>query len=173
MAFSDQMLECTECGTKFIFTVDEQRRMAERGEDVQAPERCPVCRSESQQQATPPSGQSEAPQPATPPRVEREAPQPAAPPSEVKSEAQEEAATTDVSGISFTERHYGTVKWFNESKGYGFITQESGDDIFVHYSGIEGEGFKVLAEGQRVEFEVEHTSKGPQAVHVIPLSTDS
>lgn len=160
MAFSDQMLECTECGTKFIFTVDEQRRMAERGEEVQAPELCPVCRSETQQ-------------PTASPSVESEAQQPAAPPSVKKSETREEAKSDDVSGVSFTERYYGTVKWFNESKGYGFITQESGDDLFVHYSGIEGEGFKVLTEGQRVEYEVEHTRKGPQAVHVIPLSTDS
>ncbi|MFQ5594610.1 MAG: cold-shock protein [Anaerolineae bacterium] len=65
------------------------------------------------------------------------------------------------------------MKWFNQSKGFGFITQENGNDIFVHYSGIETEGFKVLVEGQRVEFEVENTPKGPQAVHVIPLSGDS
>ncbi|MFQ5340515.1 MAG: cold-shock protein [Anaerolineae bacterium] len=72
--------------------------------------------------------------------------------------------------MSFTERYYGEVKWFNQSKGFGFITQENGQDVFVHYSGIETEGFKVLVEGQRVEFEVENTPKGPQAVHVIPVS---
>ncbi|MFQ5356056.1 MAG: cold-shock protein [Mariprofundaceae bacterium] len=58
----------------------------------------------------------------------------------------------------------GTVKWFNESKGYGFIAQDDGgDDVFVHFSAIEGAGFKTLAEGQKVTFEVEQGQKGPQA----------
>jgi CspA family cold shock protein len=60
----------------------------------------------------------------------------------------------------------GTVKWFNDSKGYGFITQEGGSDVFVHYSAIAGDGFKSLAEGQEVEFEVTSGPKGPQAVNV-------
>jgi cold shock protein len=60
----------------------------------------------------------------------------------------------------------GTVKWFNNSKGYGFITQEGGPDVFVHYSAITGEGYKSLAEGQEVEFEVTDGPKGPQAVNV-------
>ena len=57
----------------------------------------------------------------------------------------------------------GTVKWFSTSKGYGFVTRESGEDIFIHYSGIEGDGFRSLREGDKVEFEVEETDKGPQA----------
>ncbi|MCP4136850.1 MAG: cold-shock protein [bacterium] len=60
----------------------------------------------------------------------------------------------------------GTVKWFNESKGYGFIQKESGGDIFVHHSGIISDGFKTLNEGARVEFEVEKTQKGPRAISV-------
>ena len=60
----------------------------------------------------------------------------------------------------------GKVKWFNESKGYGFITGEDGDDVFVHYTGIESEGFKTLVEGQEVEFEVVAGNKGDQAVNV-------
>jgi CspA family cold shock protein len=63
----------------------------------------------------------------------------------------------------------GTVKWFNEAKGYGFITAESGTDVFVHYSAIEEEGFKTLAEGQRVSFEVVEGTKGPQASNVVKL----
>jgi CspA family cold shock protein len=63
----------------------------------------------------------------------------------------------------------GTVKWFNTEKGYGFIERDEGDDVFVHYSEIAGEGFKNLEEGQRVEFEVEQSPKGPQAVEVKPL----
>lgn len=61
----------------------------------------------------------------------------------------------------------GTVKWFSESKGYGFITPEDGSkDVFVHHSAIEGDGFKTLAEGQKVTFEVEQGAKGPSAVKV-------
>jgi CspA family cold shock protein len=63
----------------------------------------------------------------------------------------------------------GTVKWFNDSKGYGFIEQESGDDVFVHHSSIQGEGFKTLAEGQAVEFEIEQGQKGPSAVNVVAV----
>lgn len=60
----------------------------------------------------------------------------------------------------------GKVKWFNESKGYGFIEQESGSDVFVHFSAITGEGFKTLQEGQEVEFDVTTGPKGPQAENV-------
>ncbi len=60
----------------------------------------------------------------------------------------------------------GTVKWFNEKKGYGFIEQKEGDDVFVHFSAISGDGFKTLAEGQAVEFEVIQGEKGPQAAKV-------
>ena len=60
----------------------------------------------------------------------------------------------------------GTVKWFNEAKGFGFISQEAGEDVFVHFSAIQGEGFKTLAEGQAVEFEVSRGPKGLQAGNV-------
>jgi len=60
----------------------------------------------------------------------------------------------------------GTVKWFNDQKGYGFIAQESGPDVFVHFSAITGEGFRTIAEGQKVEFEVVNGPKGPQAANV-------
>jgi len=63
----------------------------------------------------------------------------------------------------------GRVKWFNDSKGYGFIEQEGGKDIFVHFTAIEGEGFKSLAEGQKVEFEISEGAKGPQATKVVKL----
>jgi CspA family cold shock protein len=68
-----------------------------------------------------------------------------------------------------SERVTGTVKWFNGSKGYGFIEQEGGEDVFVHYSAIQGEGFRNLEEGQRVEFTIEQGQKGLQASDVTVL----
>ena len=65
-----------------------------------------------------------------------------------------------------TERENGTVKWFNDGKGYGFISREVGEDVFVHHSSIEGEGFRSLSEGQEVEFDTEQGPKGLQAVRV-------
>jgi CspA family cold shock protein len=60
----------------------------------------------------------------------------------------------------------GTVKWFSDDKGYGFIEREGSDDVFVHYSEIQGDGFKSLSEGEAVEFEVEEGDKGPKALNV-------
>jgi CspA family cold shock protein len=68
-----------------------------------------------------------------------------------------------------TERIIGTVKWFNGSKGYGFIEREDGDDVFVHYSSIQGDGYRNLEEGQQVEFSVENGPKGLQAANVVPM----
>ena len=66
----------------------------------------------------------------------------------------------------------GTVKWFNDTKGFGFIQQESGEDVFVHYTAISGEGFKTLKEGEEVEFEVTEGPKGPQASNVMKAGDD-
>jgi CspA family cold shock protein len=65
-----------------------------------------------------------------------------------------------------SDRVSGTVKWFNGGKGYGFIEREEGEDVFVHYSSIQGDGFRNLEEGQRVEFEIEQGAKGLQAANV-------
>ena len=67
------------------------------------------------------------------------------------------------------EKETGTVKWFNDRKGFGFISRESGDDVFVHHTGILMDGFKTLSEDQQVEFSVEQGDKGLQAVEVRPL----
>ena len=63
----------------------------------------------------------------------------------------------------------GTVKWFNEAKGFGFIEQKSGPDVFAHFSAIKGDGFKTLAEGQAVEFTVSQGAKGPQAENIVAI----
>lgn len=63
----------------------------------------------------------------------------------------------------------GKVKWFNESKGYGFIQQDNGPDVFVHFSAVKGEGFKTLAEGQRVQFDIVEDEKGLKAANVIKI----
>jgi CspA family cold shock protein len=68
------------------------------------------------------------------------------------------------------ERETGTVKWFNDSKGFGFIERANGGDVFVHYSAITAEGFRSLAEGQAVEFEVVQGEKGPAAENVAPVA---
>ena len=65
--------------------------------------------------------------------------------------------------------HTGQVKWFNEAKGFGFIAQEQGPDVFVHFSAISGSGFKTLVEGQQVQFTVTQGKKGPQAENVVPV----
>jgi CspA family cold shock protein len=74
-----------------------------------------------------------------------------------------------VSAGGFTMKETGTVKWFNDSKGFGFITRESGPDVFVHHSAIQGDGFRSLSEEQSVEFEVTQGPKGPQAQNVVKL----
>ena len=63
----------------------------------------------------------------------------------------------------------GKVKWFNDAKGYGFITPENGKDVFVHHTAIQGEGYKSLDEGQSVEFDVQQGQKGPEAINVVKL----
>ena len=68
-----------------------------------------------------------------------------------------------------SERVTGTVKWFSRQKGYGFIEREGGDDVFVHFSAIQGEGFRNLEEGDQVEFNIESGPKGPQATNVVRI----
>ncbi|HKY59384.1 MAG TPA: cold-shock protein [Gemmatimonadota bacterium] len=69
-----------------------------------------------------------------------------------------------------SERKTGTVKWFNDAKGFGFIRQDNGPDVFVHFSAIQGDGFKSLAENDKVEFEITQGPKGPQAANVTKVA---
>ncbi len=118
MQFTDKMLTCEQCGSQFVFTVTEQRGMAERGAELFEPKFCPRCRA------------------------------------------------AEEPGVKLI----GQVKWFDAIKGWGFITKASGEDIFVHHTSIEGHG--TLQDGQKVEFLVEQTPKGPAAVEVVPLPTE-
>jgi len=88
---------------------------------------------------------------------------------EVEVEVEEEAAETEAEEAG--ERVEGTVKWFSNPKGYGFISHEGGDDVFVHYSEIQGSGFRSLNAGERVEFTVRQSEKGPRAAQVRSLDT--
>ncbi len=71
--------------------------------------------------------------------------------------------------VNIMSKTNGTEKWFNETKGFGFIEREDGPDVFVHFSAIQGDGFKTLADGQKVEFDVTDGQKGPQAENVVPI----
>jgi CspA family cold shock protein len=71
--------------------------------------------------------------------------------------------------VAMPDRKTGVVKWFNADKGYGFLRQEDGPDVFVHYSAIQGAGFRTLEEGERVEFEITEGQKGKQASNVVRL----
>jgi CspA family cold shock protein len=71
--------------------------------------------------------------------------------------------------ITMSNKVQGTVKWFNESKGFGFLEQASGPDVFAHFSAISGDGFKTLVEGQKVEFSVSDGQKGPQADNIVAI----
>jgi CspA family cold shock protein len=81
-----------------------------------------------------------------------------------------DSSSTDNTPYATTPRSTGVVKWFNDTKGFGFITQDGGGDVFIHFSNIAGAGFKTLADGARVEFDVVPGAKGPQATNVVQVA---
>ncbi len=119
MNFRDTLITCQECGKQFIFTVETQRQMADKGLEVAAPEKCDTCTRK----------------------------------------------------VNYGGRLHGRIKWFDLGKGYGFISEDSGKELFFHRSGVSltGEGqLPSLPEGQEVLYDVKESPKGPQAVQVTP-----
>jgi len=121
MNFRDTLITCEECGKQFIFTVESQRRMADRGQEIQTPTTCPTCTHK----------------------------------------------------VRYGGRLHGRIKWFSEEKGYGFLVEDSGKELFFHRNSVvptpEG-GLPALADGQDVLYDIEESVKGPQAAQVTPFS---
>ena len=139
---------CTECGNQFVFRVEEQRRQAKRGEDITPPGQCPACRAVGRTAPRPGPRR----EPTSTPRAERE---PRAP------------------TVLGPGPHEGHVKWYDGGKGYGFIVQHSGDEIFFHRTGIAPGETPVFPDGTRVTYLIEHSVKGPQAVDVARMDEEN
>ncbi len=189
----DQRIKCVDCGEEFLFTVGEQTFYREKGL-THAPTRCKRCRElrkgARKDGAGAPGGHApgghapgehaageHAARPARGTQVGARAAREMydavrqlghgregaerSQPAGARARAPVEAAPGSGSG-----RQQGAVKWFNESKGFGFIKEDGGEEVFVHFSAISGEGFRTLAEGDRVEFDVIPGAKGKQAANV-------
>lgn len=185
--YRDDLLHCESCGNQFVFTIGQQRAQFEESGSVEPPTHCPVCSvriermgpaSRDTDSGVPTNGAhhydepsaADDPPPAdsdASPAVWQESP---AVPSETAEEPEASPSRSQEGSHPLAgqhgERRRGTVKWFNDRKGFGFITLDDGNEIFVHYSGIATEGYKTLKDGQEVEFVIEDTDKGPQAGQV-------
>ena len=141
MPYQDTWAICTQCEKRFVFRVEDQRRLDERGETVTPPKLCPVCQGTTQERerTRQPDGSRER-KPSRPASPE----QPALGPGP----------------------HEGIVKWFEQEKGYGFIAQSNNTDIFFHRTGLAFAEDADIQENMRVTYCIEHTEKGPQAVDV-------
>ena len=192
----DQHLKCVDCGEEFIFTASEQQFYRDKGL-THAPTRCRRCRDarKSQRSSGPPGGSTgAAPKARTGGSlytavcsscgVETQVPfQPTAgrdvycrdcfQSRKGRPAGPAAARPTDGESMPISEprggRPQGEVKWFNEGKGFGFIHEDAGEDVFVHYSAIQGNGFRTLRPGDRVEFDVVPGERGKQAANVIRI----
>jgi len=185
----DQTLKCADCGEEFLFTVGEQAFYRDHGL-THAPTRCKRCRenrknNRGERSAGPrhESGRSREMHAAVCSECGAETQVPFLPSSgrpifcrdcfqNRKPARSPGAATRAPSPVSTVSpgtgaRLQGAVKWFNESKGFGFIQDDTGEDIFVHFSAIQSDGFKTLTQGDRVEFDIVPGPKGRQAVNVV------
>ncbi|NLE45732.1 MAG: cold shock domain-containing protein [Chloroflexi bacterium] len=142
MSYQDTWATCTSCGARFVFRIEEQRQQTQRGEPLTPPELCPSCRGG-------------APQPEPRERLS----QPERPHSTKK----------EVIGPG---PHEGAVKWYDNEKGYGFITQSDGKDIFFHRTGIAPVEKPAFPDGTSVTYCIEQSERGPQAVEVERLHSE-
>jgi len=141
MTYQDTWATCTKCGGQFVFRVEEQRRQAERGQEIAPPALCPSCRGQSRAERRPE------------PRRE--------PLSRRATERKPKAGALLDPGP-----HEGSVKWYDREKGYGFIIHPGGEELFFHRTGIAPGETPDFPDGTRVTYCIEQTEKGPQAVDV-------
>ncbi len=141
MVYQDIWAICTKCGKQFVFRIEDQRRQAKRGEEITPPELCPSCRAPARAEQSPR------------PRSE----------SWSRPAAEQRPGSAVVLGPG---PHEGSVKWYNQEKGYGFIVHPSGEELFFHCTGIAPGERPYFPDGTRVTYLVEQTAKGPQAVDV-------
>ena len=147
MAYQDTRAICTKCGKEFIFRIEEQRRQAERGEEITPPALCSSCQEQARQE------------PHTQPQ------------REVRSRPQRERKPKSSAELG-AGPHEGTVKWYDSERGYGFIVQPVGDDIFFHRTGFAPGETPSFPDGTRVTYLIEETSKGPQAMDVAKMDAE-
>jgi len=187
MAYRDELVRCAACGNQFVFTVREQRARAAKGLPREAPVFCSDCRA-ADVRLSGSAREGDGGDESTGGAVEAEVRHPPAvrpkagdggkqfPAGERRAAGPRPARTKGRSRRSdppvqteLRVRQLGTVKWFDDDRGFGFIAPEDGDELFVHSTAVLTGGSPPLVQGQQVEYEVARTPRGPQAVDVVPL----